>query len=150
MSRIHALERREAGADSPFGPAPAREVGKLRATLVIPKIGCVRERNNPAVSVVSCRNICSRVNAAGRAIAIFLDQSLRCAKNDVRGFRKSLGVTGKYIRKNLRCTQEQLTAQACVLNAAIRILPRKSCIDAGFRAFNPVQQRLLVHTDLTG
>src|SRR6185437_1112183 len=48
-------------------------VGKLRATFVTMKIGRELERNNPAVSVISCRNVCSTPTAR-----TFEKKTLKC------------------------------------------------------------------------
>jgi len=63
---------------------------------------------------------------------------------------KTMRVTPEYIGKNLRCTQDRQSASGMRLSAAKRILLRNCAIGAAFSGFNPVQQRLLVHTDLTG
>jgi hypothetical protein len=52
------MQRREAGAGDYLQPAPARKVGKLRATFMGLKINPAASINNPADSVCSLRNIC--------------------------------------------------------------------------------------------
>ena len=118
-------------------PAPAREVGnKLRATFVSLKIGCARERNNPAVSVVSCRKFCSVETTRMFLESAFLhNPALRDEAG--RGWiqEKTMRVTPEYIGKNLRCTQDQQSASGMRLSAAKRILLRNWAIGAAFGGF---------------
>ena len=98
------------------------------------KIGRVTQVNNPAQSVISCRNICS---AKWNKLRICACRTIAKSKRE-------------YIRKNLRFTS---TAHQG-LGTVHAIPDAPDCViaatGAGFRAFGTVQQRIPTHTDLTG